>query len=49
MTSVAARTVLLFLALLVLGWLVVGLRAVRLEDQADAVIDRARAQQPVSV
>jgi hypothetical protein len=47
-TSVAVRTVLLFLALLVLGWLIVGLRAVRLEDQAEAVIDRARAGQPVS-
>jgi hypothetical protein len=38
----------MFLVLLVLGWLVVGARAVRLEDQAGAVIDRARAGQPVS-
>jgi hypothetical protein len=46
--SLALRTALLFLALLVLGWLVVGLRAVRLEDQAGAVIDRARAGEPVT-
>jgi hypothetical protein len=30
-------------ALAVLGWLVFGARAVRLEDQADAVLDQARA------
>jgi hypothetical protein len=47
-TSVAVRTVLLLLALFVLGWLVLGLRAVRLEDQATAVIDRARAGDAVS-
>jgi hypothetical protein len=34
---------LLVLAVLVAAWLVVGMRAVRLEDQANAVIDRARA------
>jgi hypothetical protein len=46
--NVALRLALLSLALVVLGWLALGMRAVRLEDQASAVIDRARAGQPVS-
>jgi hypothetical protein len=45
--SLAVRTGLVALAVLVLAWLFVGLRAVRLEDQAEAVLDRARAG-PVS-
>jgi hypothetical protein len=42
-TSVAVRALLVVLAALVLAWLALGLRAVRLEDQAQATIDRARA------
>jgi predicted Zn-dependent protease len=38
----AVRLALLALALLVGGWLVLGLRAVRLEEQANATIQRAR-------
>jgi hypothetical protein len=42
-TSLAVRALLVVLAALVLAWLALGLRAVRLEDQAQATIDRARA------
>jgi hypothetical protein len=47
-TSLALRAVLALLAVLVLAWLLVGARAVRLEDQASAVTDRARAGEPLS-
>ena len=43
MRAYPIRAALLALAVLVAAWLVLGMRAVRLEDQADAVIDRARA------
>jgi hypothetical protein len=42
-TSLAVRALLVVLAAFVLAWLALGLRAVRLEDQAQATIDRARA------
>jgi hypothetical protein len=47
-TNRVLRAGLVGLAVLILAWLALGLRAVRLEDQADAVVDRARAGQPVS-
>jgi hypothetical protein len=47
-TNRVVRAGLVGLAVLVLAWLALGVRAVRLEDQADAVVDRARAGQPVS-
>jgi hypothetical protein len=46
-TTLAVRAALVGLAVLVLAWLALGLRAVRLEDQAQATIDRAR-EGPVS-
>jgi hypothetical protein len=42
-TTLAVRAALVVLAVLILAWLAVGLRAVRLEDQAEATLDRARA------
>jgi hypothetical protein len=42
-TSLAVRALLVVFAVLVLAWIGLGLRAVRLEDQAQATIDRARA------
>jgi hypothetical protein len=44
----AIRAGVALFAVLVLAWLALGLRAVRLEEQAGAVVDRARAGQPVS-
>jgi hypothetical protein len=43
MGGFAARALVVLLSALVLAWLAVGLRAVRLEDQAQAVLDRARS------
>jgi hypothetical protein len=48
MKSLAVRAALIGLAVVALAWLALGLRAVRLEDQADAVLDRASAGRPVS-
>jgi hypothetical protein len=45
--GIAVRAALVGLAVVAMAWLVFGLRAVRLEDEADAVIDKARAG-PVS-
>jgi hypothetical protein len=42
-TNVALRGLLVVGAVLVLAWLAFGVRAVRLEDQAAAVLERARA------
>jgi hypothetical protein len=42
-TSLALRALLVGLAVLVLAWLGLGARALHLEDQAEATIDRARA------
>ena len=47
MTTLAVRGTLVVIALLAVAWLALGARAVRLEDEAGAVIDRARAG-PVS-
>jgi hypothetical protein len=47
-TSFALRAVLALFAVLVLAWLMLGARAVRLEDQASAVTDRARAGEAVA-
>jgi hypothetical protein len=47
-TTFAVRAGLVALAVLSVAWLGLGLRAVHLEDEADAVVDRARAGQPVS-